>query len=338
MKVQPRQTDSFLKALPPGIRAVLVYGPDDGLMRERAKDAGRAAVADLNDPFNVSVLRADAVVEDGARLADEANALSMMGGRRLVRIEDGRDGITPAVKDYLANPNANTLVVIEAGELTPRSPLRILFEKSDNAAAIACYVEDERDIATLIRQSMQENGIAIAPDAVTMLASSITGDRMRARSEIEKLITYMGAEKQVTLEDVQACCGQAGAQSLDNLVYGAAGARPAEAFRAFHHLLEEGMPPIVILRSLQNHFRRLHFAKAQLEGGMNPDEAMKSLSPPVFFKQESQFRAQMNRWRLASLERALNRLALLESQCKQSAMPAETLCSQALLAISSTKG
>lgn len=337
MKIAPRQIDSFIKAPTPGVRAVLVYGPDDGLMRERAKAVGRTAVADLNDPFNVSVLNASAVVEDSARLSDEANALSMMGGKRLVRIEDGRDAIAPALKDYLQNPNAATLIVIEAGELTPRSALRILFEKSEAAAAIACYVEDERDIAGLIRSSLQEQGFSIASDAAALLASSITGDRLRARSEIEKLVTYMGAEKQVKLEDVQACCGQAGAQSLDNLVYGAAGAKPAEAFRAFNNLLEEGVPPIVILRALQNHFRRLHFAKAKVEKGIPAEDAMKTLSPPVFFKQESLFRMQINRWKMPALEKTLGRLALLESQCKQSAMPAETLCSQALLAISNMK-
>lgn len=334
MKVTYRNLDGFVKSPPPGIRAVLVYGPDDGLMRERAALLCRTVVADINDPFNVSVLTSDLITDDPGRLSSEANAISMMGGRRLVRIEDARDAIAPQVRDYLADPNDNALLVLEAGDLNPRSALRKLFEKAENAAALPCYVEDERDIAGLIRSSMQEAGIKIAPDAVAWLASHIVGDRQRARREIEKLITYMGTEKQVALADVQDCCGSAGEQSYDDLVFSAAGRRAEAAFRAFSHMLEQGVPAVAILRALQNHFRRLHMARAVFETGTPPDQAMKSLSPPVFFKQEQDFREQLTRWDMPALEKILQRLFLLEAQCKQTATPAETLCSQALLAIS----
>src|SRR6185436_447303 len=100
------------------------------------------------------------------------------------------------------------------------------------AAAVPCYVEDERDIASLARSMLQEQGYTIAPDALSWLASAITGDRQRARSEIEKLMTYMGKNKQIGAADVQAACGDAGAQSFDNLVYAAAGSKPADALRA----------------------------------------------------------------------------------------------------------
>src|SRR5690606_35109158 len=134
---------------------VLVYGPDNGLMRERAKLIAQSAVPDLNDPFNAVTLTSDIIAEDPARLSDEANAMSMMGGKRLIRIEDATDKITTYVKQYLENPNPEALVVLEAGGLTTKSSLRILCEKAKNAAALPCYVEDERDIARLIRDTLQ---------------------------------------------------------------------------------------------------------------------------------------------------------------------------------------
>ncbi len=335
MKLQTRQIDGFIKSPPANICAVLVYGPDDGLMRERAKALGKTVVSDLNDPFNVSILKTDQIVADPARLNDEARAISMMGGRRLIRIEDGRDALTTWLKEYLADPASAALIVIEAGELNTRSPLRLLFEKMDNAAALPCYVEDERDIAAFARTTLQEGGYAIAPDALSWLAAAIAGDRQRARREVEKLMTYMGDIKRIETEDVQLCCGDAGSQSLDTLVYSAAGSKPVEALRCYNALLEEGIPAIAILRALQNHFRRLHVTRARLDAGENPDAALKLLSPPVFFKQESLFRAQMQRWSAAHLETVMQRLNGLEAQCKQTGSPAETLCSQALLAISS---
>lgn len=335
MKLTWKQIEPFVKAPDAKARVILVYGPDNGLMRERAQVMGKTVVEDLNDPFNAVTLNADQLIEDPARLADEASAMSMMGGGRLIRIEDGADKLAPLIKDYLQEPSAQNLVIIEAGELGPRSALRGLCEKAKNAAAVPCYVEDERGIAGLIRQTMQDEGYTIPGDAVGWLAAAITGDRARARREIEKLILYMGDEKQITIDHVQACCGEAGAQSLDKLVYSVGGGSPETALKAYTTLLDEGVPAIAILRALQNHFRKLHVTKARvMEGSALPD-AMKMLSPPIFFKVEDAFKSQINRWSLPALDNILGRLAQLEAQTKQTGTPVETLCGQALLAISS---
>lgn len=334
MKIPPRDIESFISSPNPKARVILIYGPDEGLMRERAKKLAQTVVADINDPFNAATLTGMQISEDPARLNDEAQALSMMGGARCIRITEATDSIAPALKDYLQNPSAQNLVIVESGNLTPRSPLRSLCEKDDNAAALPCYVEDERDLTRTIRDILREGGYNAEPDAVSWLAANLTGDRLRARRELEKLMIYTGAEKNITLADARACCGTAGAQSLDDLVYAAAGNKPARTLKVYQALLEEGLPVIAILRALQNHFRRLHYAKAFLGTGKSTDQAMKSLTPPVFFKQQDAFRTQLSRWSPKALETTLSRLADLEARCKQTGAPVETLCGQALLGIS----
>lgn len=335
MKLQTRQIAAFLKSPDKAARAILVYGPDAGLVRERAALLGKTIVADLSDPFNVALLTTAILLDDPARLSDEASAISMMGGDRLIRIEQAEDKLAPLLKEYLKNPSRQALIVCEAGELPTRSPLRQLFERSDNAAALPCYVEGERDIAALIREVLQADGHSIAPDAANWLAGQLVGDRSRARAEAEKLSLYLGlAPAQASLTDVQACCGLAGDQSMDDLIYGTASGRTEAALRAYGKLTEEGTAFIGVLRALQNHFRRLHAVRARTGAGDPLDLAMKSLSPPVFFKWEQDFRQQAGRWSLPALETALARLAALEAQCKQTGAPAETLCAQAILAIS----
>ena len=339
MKLQFRQIEPFVKNPDPAARAILVYGPDTGLVRERSKTICLSVVSDINDPFNAVTLQGDALADDPARLMDEALAMSMMGGARLIRIEGAADKIAPVLKEYLKNPSAQNLVVIEAGDLGKSAPLRRLFEGADNAAAIPCYVEDERDLAPVIRDMLRTEGYMIEPDAIGLLAQCAMGDRQRVRAEVQKLAIYMGkAAQTITFEDVQACCGDAGTTTLDALVYGTAGGRAENALRAYHSLIAEGVPVIVMLRALQNHFRKLHLTKAKIDGGENPVAALKSLSPPVFFKHENDFKAQLSRWSSAAIETALARLAAIEAQCKQTGTPEETLCAQALLSLSRSKG
>lgn len=340
MKLSFRDIEPFVKNPSPAARVILVYGPDNGLMKERAGVMGKTIVADLNDPFNAVTLSAVQLAEDPARLADEAGAMSMMGGGRLIRIEDGADKLTPLVKDYLAAPSAQNLVIIEAGELGPKSSLRKLCESAKNAAAVPCYVEDERGVSALIRDMLRKAGFNIEPDAVMFLASALAGDRAKIRAEIDKLVTYMGpdGQGQVMLADARACCGEAGAGSLDDLVYGAGAGRGEEALKAYTRLIEEGVPVIVVLRSLQNHFRRLHQVKSAMESGDDMGSAMKRLAPPIFFKQEAAFKGQLQRWSLPALQKAMARLADIEADCKKTGTPVETLCGQALLGLSMAGG
>lgn len=319
----------------PAARVILIYGPDAGLVKERAALIGKTVVADLNDPFNVAVLTSDQIIEDPARLADEASALSMMGGDRLIRVEDAADKIVTFVKTYLENPSQYSLVLLIAGELGKNSKLRMLCEGSKNAAALPCYVDDVRDLGRIIRQTLHDGGHTIESEAVQWLAANISGDRAKVRSELEKLSIYKGEEKTpITVADAMAACGAAGAQSFDDLVFNVGGRNTEAALRAYAVLSAEGIPFVAVLRSLQNHFRRLHRVKSEVAGGEETGKAMKDLKPPVFYKVEDAFRAQLNGWSLASLDKILGRLMELEAQCKKTAMPSDTLCAQAILGIS----
>lgn len=339
MKIPPRQVDAFLKKPDANIRAVLIYGPDEGMMRERAAILGKTVVPDLSDPFNVAVLSAAILSDDPARLNDEANAMSLMGGARLIRVEGAGDGLAPLLKAYLANPSPANLVVLEAGDLGPKA-LRKLFETAPNAAAIPCYAAGVGDVQVLIRQDLQAEGYGIDADACAWLAQQLTGDRQMARNETTKLAVYMASAPKgarATLEDVQACCGQDGDRSLDDLIYAAGGGNPELALRAFRQLVDEGTAIISIQRALQNHFRRLHYVLGMMKGGQSMDQAMNALNPRVFFKWEDAFRNQLGRWSMDTLEGILTRLAQLEADCKKTGTPDEILTAQAILSLAARK-
>lgn len=334
MKLAWKDIEPFVKKPNPKARVILVYGPDAGLVRERAAAMGKSAVADLNDPFNVAVLPGKILEDDPARLSDEAMAMSMMGGARLVRVEDASDKLTTLFKEYLANPSEENLVIIEAGELGPRSSLRLLFEKQGNAAAIPCYVDDEKAASNLVRTTLTEGGYTIQGDALSWFAANIVGDRARIRGEVEKLMIYMGTvSKTVTIDDVRAACGEAGDQSIDDLLYAIGGGKTETALRAYNKLIEEGVFIITIMRSLQNHFRRLHYTKSLMKTGLDTDEAMRKLQPAIFFKYADSFKSQLRKWPEQKLLAFMNRLAQVEAQMKQTGTPSETLGSQVILSL-----
>jgi len=336
MKLAFRDIEAFVAKPDPKARVAVVYGPDSGLVVERAALIGKTQVPDLTDPFNVAILTTDLLMGDPARLDDEAFAQSLMGGNRLVIIKDGADALTPLIKEYLAKPSNDTLVIIEAGELGTKSSLRALAEKSANAAAVPCYVEDARDLSRFIQDRAREEGLSIDRDALATLSDSLVGDRAVARSEFEKLITYKWGDpdKTIRIADVQACGGDVRTRTFDELIHAVGLGNVAQMAASLSTLAQENTPAVAILRSMQGHFRRLYQVHLRLAEGMDAKSAMKTLNPPVFFKFEAAFAQQLKRWPPARIEYALNRLAEVEAQTKQTGMPPELITGKLLMDMS----
>ncbi|HSK39940.1 MAG TPA: DNA polymerase III subunit delta, partial [Arenibaculum sp.] len=252
MKLAANRIEAFVRRPDPQARAILVYGPDAGLVRERADQLARSAVPDLADPFRVADLPAETLAKDPARLADEVAAIALTGGRRCVRVRGGDDGLASAFQKLFADlPGGDTLFVVEAGDLGKGSKLRALFEASDHGAAIPCYVEDEAALARTLGDILSSHGLDVSPDAREYLASHLVGDRMIARSEIEKLVTYMGDERRVELSHAEAAVGDSGALEIDAPAWAAGEGDYAAIDRALDRLLGEGISPVAILRTAQ---------------------------------------------------------------------------------------
>jgi DNA polymerase-3 subunit delta len=116
--------DSFVARPDPSRAVVLVFGPDAGLVSERADKIIAASVDDTNDPFSLVRLDGDTIASDPARLIDEATTVPLFGGRRAIRVRAGARNIVPAIEALLSVPLRDCRVVIEAGDLRKTAPLR----------------------------------------------------------------------------------------------------------------------------------------------------------------------------------------------------------------------
>jgi DNA polymerase III subunit delta len=331
MKISAGQADRFVQDPGREIDAVLLYGPDSGLVRERAQILARSVVEDLSDPFLVTEIMPSDVRDDRARLADEASALSMIGGRRVVRLRDVTDSLIEAVKNLLDGREVAALSILEAGELTARSKLRKTFEEAPRAAAIACYADDAQALERVIHDTLGKFDLTVAGDALMYLCDNLGGDRMISRTELEKLAAYCQGESSVSLEAAAACVGDSATMALDDICFASAAGNQKALLRALGRGFDEGMEPIRIIRSVTRHYMRLQFAAGVVTNGGSIESAVKALRPPVFFKQQNQFRNQLRRWSGPALASALDALLAAELDCKTTGIPAEATCERALM-------
>lgn len=333
MKVQPGRADAFVNQPPSECRALLLYGPDAGLVRERLQAATKAIAKDVADPFRVAELSAAQLKDDPARLSDEAAALSLTGGQRVVRILNAPDSLAALIGNFLAAPKGDALIIVTAGELGPRAPLRKLFEEEPKAAAIACYADEGQGLDALITQQLSKQGIRIQPDALAILANRLGSDRMMVRSEVDKLALYMGEPGTITAADIQAAMGDGGEATQDELSIAVMSGNQQAAQTALERLMREGTQPVAILRSVGRYVQRLHLASGQMRQGKSAEQAVESLRPPVFFKHKGPMAQQLKGWPSDRLAQAMDMLIQAELDCKTTGMPAEAVCGRALMQI-----
>jgi DNA polymerase-3 subunit delta len=339
MKLFGGRVDQFLSRPDPALSSVLLYGPDEGLVRERALHLVRTVLADPKDPFGLSELGADAVRTDPGLLADEARALCLTGGRRVVRVRQATDQLSGACRTLLALPRLAALVVIDAGELGAASSLRRLFEAAPNAASIACYRDEGRALAGTVHQQLADLGLRAEPDAEAFLVDRLGIDRGITTNELAKLDLYLApAEadatglRPVTLADVAAVIGDSAALGLDDLVHAAALGQAVELERTMGRLLAEGQAPVRLLRSLANHFSRLYQMACLVETGEPVDRVVEQARPPIIMRRRGSFKTELRRWSVAGLAVRVGRLLEAEIGCKTTGRPAAELCRAAALA------
>jgi len=333
VKLPAAKIAAFLQRPDPAIRAVLLYGPDAGLIRERADTLARIVCPDLKDPFRVADLGGSALAADPARLADEAAQMSLIGGRRVIRVHDPADRLAGLFKGFLDTAPGDGFIVVEAGDLPGTSALRRVFDTSLRAAAIGCYPDTPRDRAAVIRDTLRAHRITASSEATQYLVEHLGGDRLLTRAELEKLTLYAGEGGHVELDDVRLSIGDSAALATDDAVMAAAEGDAARVDRVLDRVFQEGESPVSVVRSMLRHLQRLHGLTARVAAGATVAEVVRAARPPIFYRQEDSFQRQLALWNEAGLRAQLNRIARAELHMKLTGLPAETVCREAMLAV-----
>ncbi len=330
VKIATGAIDGFLRKPPPDLRAVLFYGPDSGLARERLTALALTVVPSLDDPFLVAELNAESVKSDPGLLGDEAAAIAMTGGRRVVLVRDAADALGDAFLSFLDDPVGDALVLVTAGELAAKSKLRKAFEAAPCAAALPCYLDEAGGIDRLIDEGLRPMAVRIDREARHYLVDHLGSDRGVSRSEIEKLALYAGPEGHLDVDTVATLIGDSSVSTMDDVIYAMVDGESGTLDRALDLAAEEAVAPVALLRMAGNHMLRLRRVQDLVAAGTPLPGAMAALKPPIFFKVKARFEASVKRWSPIAVGEALTLLLEAEAACKRSGAPDWVLCHRTL--------
>lgn len=328
--IRPGDISRFLDTGWRSTPLVLFHGPDEGQIRTRASMLHAAILGSEAEAMNRLAFEADELNADPPRLLDEANAISMFGGRRVIAISSSGRLQKAVWQPLIETPPLDSVVIFLADDLAKSSPLRVAVEQSQHGAAIACYPASRQDIMAQIDTWARAAGLAVTPAARSYLAELLGGDAALTEVEIEKLILYCHGRISIEVEDIDALVMDSsdlnGSEPVDRAFEGRLEEIEAVALRSFR----EGINPAALLSIALGHailLRKLAFQRSP--GGL--EQAIKA--ERVHFRRSDRVRKQAQIWDGRLIARAVDVLALAQEQTRRAPSLDETIAIRALWSI-----
>ena len=328
--------DAFIRRLPPDMRLFLVHGYDEGLIHERTRAIVNALLENDKDPMRLTRIDGDAAARDPGALADEALAISMFGGDKVIWIEMQSRDIVPAIEPLTKKPPANCSIVIEAGALKKGAALRVLFEKMEHGASVECYADERKSLGPLIDAEVREAGLRIAPDARDALVTLLGADRMTTRGEIAKLLLYAQGKEIIEIADIEAIVADAAPDALDDVVDSAFSGDGAAIEATAGRFFSEGGDAGFLLISLVRRLVLLHRVKLEMDAGARFDSVLQSLYVRLPPSRKGALERQASRWSAARLGRLFSALQNASARVRRDPKLAEITAMRALWALGSS--
>ncbi|MFI3241671.1 MAG: DNA polymerase III subunit delta [Alphaproteobacteria bacterium] len=328
------QIDQYIKKPLSNIKGFLLYGENVGLIESTIKKLIKTISEDEQDPFNVAQIDFENIKKDFGLLSSEYNAVSMMGDRRVVVVKDVSDELTKNIEALFAS-NSNTLLILSSTSFNKGSSLVKFFEKEDSLSTFACYDDRAEDISKAVKDKLVSNGFTIDYDALTLLISRLSADRLSSMSEIDKLMMYMGNKKNISTENILICVSDVSGSSFDDIIYAACTGNLEKAQKHYETLIKEGEDPSTIVTMLSYHFFKLLQVASFIEDGFTTEEAINKVVPRLIFLRKDSFKSQAKSWNKSKLLMINNLLYDAQKDLRTNNMPKEEIVSYLLMQISS---
>ncbi len=320
MKLNKNELLTLLKKQALPLKSLLFYGDNEGwVLPEIEKCLQGLAVSSSQ----VKRISEDILLQKKVQLEDFFASSSLFGEKEFVIVTNATDKLVPLLKETLPFLRGGDVFIVQSADyLGPASRLRQLYEKENELGSVPCYALDARTLSNLVKNFFIQQQKIISDSLSYQIATMFLEDPSVLLRELEKLSCYMGGKKEVEAEDIAQVLTPLVSEDSSKLIQ-AILRKDLKAIQVEYET-DVGGNTVGLIRELLNKLLRLHEAKIWL--AQSPaEEALRKVSPPVFFTEKMQFIEQTKRWQLQELEKTILKLLALETECKLNSLLAEDL-------------
>ncbi|MDQ0318202.1 DNA polymerase-3 subunit delta [Pararhizobium capsulatum DSM 1112] len=335
-EIKSHEFHGFLQKPLGSNRIFLIYGPDRGLVSERAAQIAAKSGISLDDPFSLVKLDGSDLQQNPGRLLDEVNSIGLFGGDKLVwiRAAGTEKGLIDAFSFLAEEPPAASYVIVEAGDLKKGAGLRKTAETARSVLGVSCYADDARAVNALIDQELGQENLSITPAARQRLLETLGGDRIASRNEIRKLALYCRGLTAVEEEHVLDIVGDASAISVDDAVDAVLKGDADGLNRAVRKIVASKTAIFLVLQACLKQFQLLDLMRSEMdEKRQQPGQVIATMGRHLHFRRKPLVESALRHWTGPALQRELARLNTAVFQSRSRQILEDSIAMHTLLAI-----
>jgi DNA polymerase-3 subunit delta len=295
---------------------VYLVAGDEPLQRREASDAiqAHARAAGYDERELLEVERGF----DWSALRAAASTLSLFASRRLIELRlkasgPGREG-AEALKDYLAEPPADTLLLIKAGKLDASARKSAWFRRIDQVGAIVqVWPARLEELPRWIEQRLAAIGLTIESEAAILLGERVEGNLLAAAQEIEKL-RLLHRQGRIGLADVAAAVGDSARYDVFDLSDALLAGDAPRTVRILQALRAEDVESVLVVWLIGRELRLLYGVARAQAAGRRSDEVMEKAR--IWSSKRDLYRRAARRFNPIALAQLLSRCAYCDRLAK----------------------
>jgi len=334
MKLSPRDAPAYFQNPDPSKAGLLIFGADPMRIAARRQQVILALVgAEGEAEMRLSRHSGADLRKDPSLINDALKAQGFFPGPRVVFVEEATDGLAKIFSAALSDwATGDAQLVVTAGPLTAKSPLRKAFEAARNAFSVGIY--DDPPNRGEVEDMVKSVGVSVSDGDVfdSILALSRSLDPGDFRQTLEKIRLYkFNDTSPLTVPEVLLCAPGSMEAGQDQLLNVVADGRDDLIAPLLSRLYSQGVTPVGLCITATRHFRTLFAIGSDPSGATS---GIGRLRPPVFGPRRDTLLRQASQWSRARLEDALTTLTDTDLQLRSTAkVPAAALVERALIRI-----
>ena len=253
-----------------------LIGEEDLLRDSALAHLKQAILGSDGDGFNCDLFYGDEA--EGGEIVSCAYEVGVFASRRLVIVKAAdklpvKQG--EALLPYIKNPNESSTMVFVAAKFDGR--LKFTQALLQASVVVDCSPLKESQLLPWLKQEASRGGVRVDDEALYLLKEACGGSLYSARREIEKLASYVSADRTITTADVATLRGTEPGASVFDLAAAIGAKHRGRALAIVARNLEAGEAPLRILGSLAWQYRRLWKVKELIRQGGREGEAARTL-------------------------------------------------------------
>ena len=212
--------------------------------------------------------------------------------------------------------------------LEKKSKLRNYFEKSANAAIVACYNDNEITIRKLIQEQLKGFN-NLTNQTINLILNSSGLDRVKVDNEIQKIVTCF-INKEIDQTKLETLLNIRENEDFNALKDQALIGNKIATNKFMSNTIIEPEKNIMYLNIINQRLNKLLEIDKITKNGRT-EEAVNSIKPPIFWKDKATIILQAQKWNKTKINSILERTFNLEILLKSNSQINQTILLKKLL-------